>query len=140
MAPEDRTPSDVIWRLVQEHHVRRTDRPAGETGWSIRPTEGLSSGGATIPNGLRLRGRYGRADFIHADVKDGRIVVDGIAFESPSKAAVHAARKLGSTAYSLNGWRWWQFETPGDPGNWRPLDALRQPWQIERREGWARRY
>ncbi|SRR6266705_715352 len=140
MMPEDRTLADVIWRLAQEHQVRRTDRPARETGWSVYPSEGLHTGGATIPNGLRLRGRHGRGDFVYAEVKEGKIVVNGRVCESPSRAAVHAARALGSTAYSLNGWRWWEFEYPRGSDNWRPLHSLRQPWQIERRQSWARRY
>lgn len=140
MMPDDRTLADVIWRLAQEHQVRRTDRPARETGWSIYRTEGLHSGGTTIPDGLRLRGRHGGSDFVYAEVTDGRIVVNGEMFESPSRAALHAARALGSAAHSLNGWRWWEFEYPRGSDSWRALHTLRHPWQIERRRSWSRRY
>jgi hypothetical protein len=133
MEPDDRTPSDVIWRLVQDQQVRRTDPPARETGWRIDPSEGVPSGGAVIPNGIRLRGRHGTRKVIYADVKRGKILVDGEAFESPSKAAIYARRLLGSPAQSINGWMWWDFESPKGSENWRPLDTLRQPWQVKHR-------
>lgn len=140
MERPDRTPSDVIWRLVQEHDVPRAERPTSETGWSIKPTEGLSTGGTVIPNGLRLRGRYGRTGVANAEVREGVIKYNGGTFESPSSAAIAASQDLGAKTTSVNGWRWWEYEMPGRPGDWRRLDTLRHEWQVRQRRVRPRGY
>lgn len=139
MDRDDRTPSDVIWRLVEEHRQPRTDLPARATGWRIDPSEGLHSGGATIPNGLRLRGSYGRNGVVYAEVKRGYIELDEKTFESPSSAAIHAAQLLGAGSHAINGWRWWEFESPKGSGVWHSLNSLRHPWDVQRRRVYAKR-
>ncbi len=135
MEPGDRTPSDVIWRLVEGQHVTRTERPSRIAGWVVKPTEGLSSGGATIPNELRLRGRYKSSDYTYADIRDGKLWVGGEAFASPSAAATAVSRACGATgpAPKVNGWKFWEFETPRGSDRWRRLDSLRGPGHVRRR-------
>lgn len=139
MGPEDRTPSDVIWRLVEGQRVPRTDPPAHLTGWSTAASEGLRSGGTTVPNGLKLRGRHGRNGVVLAEVRGGRIVVGDTEFESPSAAATAAARELGSQSSAVNGWLWWQFESPVGSNEWHLLDDLRHSWDVQRRRTRRRR-
>ncbi len=132
MEPGDRTPSDVIWRLVQDRHAQRTDPPT--LGWVIEPSEGLSAGGTVIPNGVRLRMRFRGSEYTYAEVRDGKIWIGRKAFDSPSAAAGAVAQSRGAkgTAASLNGWLYWEFETPRGSDRWRPLDSLRAPWQLRR--------
>jgi len=133
MQPGDQTPSDVIWRLAEEHHAKRSDPPT--TGWIIGSEEGLSSGGTVIPNGLRLRMKYKGADYEYAEVRDGAIYRRKKRFDSPSAAAGDVASSRGAKgpAASLNGWIHWEFETPRGSGRWRKLDTLRAAGQIARR-------
>ena len=134
MEPGDKTPSDVIWRLTQDRHARRTDPPT--EGWIIAPSEGLSTGGTVIPNGLRLRMRFRGTDYTHAEVREGKIWVGKKAYDSPSAAANALAEAHGTKGRrraSLNGWRHWEFEIPKGSGRWRKLESLRSPWHIRRR-------
>jgi hypothetical protein len=133
MEPGDRTPSDVIWKLVQDHHAKRTDPPT--IGWSIEPSEGLSSGGIVIPDGLRLRMRYKTNDYTYADLRDGKLWIGKKTFSSPSAAATFVAQSGGAKgrAANMNGWLRWEFETPKGSGNWRVLDSLRGPWEVTKR-------
>jgi hypothetical protein len=133
MQPGDKTPSDVIWRLAEDHHAKRSDPPT--TGWIIGRDEGLSSGGTVIPNGLRLRMKYKRGEYTYADVRDGAVWIGRRAFDSPSAAAVAVALANGAkgAAASLNGWIHWEFEMPRDSGRWRKLDTLRAAGQVAKR-------
>ncbi len=133
MQPGDRTPSDVIWRLVQDRHVKRTEPPAGT--WVVDSSEGLDTGGVTIPNGLRLRGRYKNRDYTYGEIREGKLWIGGDAFGSPSAGARTVARICGArgTATSVNGWKFWEFEFPKGSNRWRRLDSLRQPWDVRRR-------
>jgi hypothetical protein len=140
MHPEDRTPSDVIWRLVEKHQVIRTEPTSRERGfWQIKPSEGLHSANITIPNGLKLRGQYKRSDFVYAEIRDAKVWVGTESYDSPSAAAGGVARSLGASgaATSINGWKFWEFESPNGSDRWRPLDSLRAAWETHRRD---RRY
>jgi hypothetical protein len=137
MHPEDRTPSDVIWRLVEEHHVTRSEPTSSEKGyWQINPSEGLHSANVTIPNGLRLRGQYKRNDFVYGEIRDAKVWIGAESHSSPSAAAGSVARSFGATgaASSINGWKFWEFESPKGSGRWRSLDSLRGAWETNRRD------
>lgn len=133
MEPEDRTASDVIWKLVQDRHVKRTE-PSGRA-WVVEPGEGLDAGGVTIPNGLRLRGRYKNREYTYSEIREGKLWIGRDAFGSPSAAARAVARaaRAPGTARSINGWKFWEFEFPHGSNRWRRLDSLRQPWEVRRR-------
>lgn len=124
---EDRSPEDVIWRLIRE----REGMPRREAEPSASPPESgnLMAAGVLIPNGLALRFNY-KGRVVLAAVRDGRIWIGDRAFSSPSSAAVAAADSLGSPGKSLNGWIQWEYQ---DHGKWRRLADLRKAGQTRRR-------
>lgn len=67
----------------------------------------------------KLRGRHkGKTIWAHVR-KAGAIYLDKQHFNSPSLAARHAVKRP-----TCNGWHFWQYQL--SPGNWVPLDNLRQ--------------
>jgi hypothetical protein len=134
--PQDKRMTDLLWRLVEERGIKRTEPTSMEQGWWHvgDAAEGLSGSDITIPNGATLRGRY-RGKYFQASVQGGRIVMDGEKYESPSAAAraVLARQRVVGAAASVNGWRFWEMEYPAGSGQWRRLDSFRKPWQVKRR-------
>jgi len=133
--PDDRTIEDVIWKLLADRQITRPDNPARLTGYVLSAGEGVHTGNGTIPNGLRLRGRYKAVEHTYAEVRDGRIWIGSESFSSPSAAAGAVARNSGAgwRAASINGWSFWEFEFPKGSSRWRRLNSLRWPWEIQRR-------
>lgn len=134
--PQDKRITDLIWRLVEDRGVKRTEPTSVEQGWWYTGdvAEGLTASDMTIPNEAALRGRY-RGKYVLARVRNGRIVIDGESYESPSSAAraVLATHRVAGAAANVNGWRFWEMEYPAGSGNWRRLDSFRKPWQVKRR-------
>ena len=72
-----------------------------------------------FPEGTHFRATYKGQTYL-AEIRDGRwIGSDGKSRNSPSEAA----GAISGT--SVNGWRFWHVQMPGDPA-WRRLDELKQ--------------
>ena len=72
-----------------------------------------------FPEGTRFRATYKGQTYL-AEIRNGRwIGSDGKNRNSPSEAA----GAISGT--SVNGWRFWHVQMPGDPA-WRRLDELKQ--------------
>jgi hypothetical protein len=93
-----------------------TDRGVG--GLLAKYLGGVWFSNVHFPDGTKFRSTYkGRTYF--AEIKgDQWVGSDGVARSSPSEAA----SAISST--NVNGWRFWYFQMPGDPG-WRRLDELK---------------
>ena len=134
--PQDKRISDLLWRLVEERGVKRTEPTSLERGWWYTGDagEGLSASDTTIPNDAKLRARY-RGKYFHATVEGGKIAMDTERYDSPSAAgrAVLAKSRVAGAAANVNGWRFWEMEYPAASGRWRRLDSFRKPWQVKRR-------
>ena len=74
--------------------------------------------GGSIPHGTKLRARYKGRSW-NAKVENGRIYLEGDLqpYHSPTDAAVSI------TKGNVNGWRFWQHETPA--GKWEILSMIR---------------
>jgi hypothetical protein len=159
----DREPADVIRRLVAAaasaaargstslgaSTASSTGRIAGtdpvaapSAGASAAPNlardssqtaGGLLASGVTIPNGLRLRLNY-RGKLLPAQVREDRIWIADQPFLSPSAAAIAGAAILGFDHATLNGWWYWEYEIPNEPGQWRRLMTLRKDAEVRRRK------
>lgn len=119
------TQADVIWRLVEEHGISRSDPPTSY--WTVRRPEGLSFRGGVLPNGLRLRMKYKWSPFCYAEIRDGQIWIGESSYDSPSSAASAMAGQSGAPRSSphINGWRYWEYESPKESGKWHSLQTLR---------------
>jgi hypothetical protein len=82
-----------------------------------------SGEGVTLAHGTRLRMHYNGRQ--HAgEIVDGKWLVEGKTFDSPSGAASGiAVTKRGKTT-RLDGWIYWEILAPGDTA-WTPIKALR---------------
>lgn len=90
------------------------------------PGRPWQEGGVEVPNGSSARMLYDRNRQIYeGQFIDGKLVVNGQHFSSLSSAAnALAIRKKGGHP-SLNGWKYWQVQFPGE-NEWRSLDAMRE--------------
>lgn len=79
--------------------------------------------GVTLPHGTELRMEY-RGRLYSGVIENGRWVVEGERFGSPSKAAGGVARTTDGKRPQLNGWIYWQVRRPGDE-DWIPINQLR---------------
>lgn len=79
--------------------------------------------GVTLPHGTELRMEY-RGRFYTGVIDNGRWMVEGERFGSPSKAAGGVARTKDGKRPQLNGWIYWQVRRPGDE-EWIPISQLR---------------
>ncbi len=83
-----------------------------------------SGKGVNLPHGTELQMEYnGRVH--HGQIDEGRWLVEGESFSSPSAAAGGVALTKAGTRPSLDGWMYWQVKRPND-GAWLPLKSLRQ--------------
>jgi hypothetical protein len=81
----------------------------------------------TLTHGTRLRMRYNGRQY-EGEIVDGKWVIEGKTFDSPSGAASGIAiTKRGKTT-RLDGWIYWEVQAPGDTG-WMPIKVLR-PKQV----------
>lgn len=110
------TDNDVLKRLLgigrdSKPHVVQ---PQGRS-WAWK--------GVELPHGTQLRMTYnGRT---HAgEISNGRWIVAGTAYPSPSSAASALALTKAGSRTSLNGWDLWEAKLPG-AANWAGLQQLR---------------
>jgi len=110
------TPNAVLRRLLQINGTA--------SAVTIQPTSGRawSSENVTLPHGTELRMEYNGRVY-KGSLDDGRWLVDGKEFNSPSSAAGVALTKDGRYS-NLNGWMYWQVKRPGDT-DWISLKQLK---------------
>jgi len=84
------------------------------------PSRPLNCRGGKIPHGTRLRRKIYKGREWRAEVRDGRIYVEGTsqAYYTPSAAAASITKN------PVNGWSFWQYQK--ENGAWGPLDELRE--------------
>jgi len=93
------------------------------TGREGRP---FSEDGVNIPHGSLARMEYLRGSQVYEGrFLDGKIVVNGVAYSSLSKAADALAVTKKGDKTSLNGWRYWEAKRPGETV-WIKLWDLRE--------------
>ena len=79
------------------------------------PTErrAWSGKGVTLPHGTELRMTYNGRQY-SGFIEDGKWVVEGKTFSSPSAAAGGVALTKAGTYTNLDGWNYWKARRPGD--------------------------
>jgi hypothetical protein len=83
-----------------------------------------SDGGITLPHGTLVRMRYGRDQLYEGQIIDGKWVVGGRSFATPSGAASELAVTKDGAKTRLNGWNYWEVKRVED-GDWVRLQSLR---------------
>lgn len=110
--------------LRRELRVRDDEGELGQEAETTAPSSDLRgrgiflSGGVVLPAGTELRLRYQGQERL-AEVRNGRIWLNGTPFGTPSGAA------MSVTKNHVNGWRLWQVRRPDDT-EWLTLDSLRR--------------
>lgn len=115
------TPNDVLRRLLKlpsrQNLKAETRPPSGARAWSGE--------GVTLPHGTDLRMKYNGRQH-RGEIVDGKWVVDGRTFESPSGAASGVAITKGGRRTRLDGWNYWEVKLPEDSA-WKHISSLRTP-------------
>lgn len=78
--------------------------------------------GVELPHGTELRMSYNGRSHL-GQITNGRWIVGGREFSSPSSAAGALALTRAGTRPSLNGWEVWEVKLPGTT-RWRALDSF----------------
>jgi hypothetical protein len=121
------SPNDVLRRLLGlgrgEHKVSKMIASAAEHGRS------WTGKGVTLPSGTKVRMVY-NGQQLSGVIADGKWVVDGREFSSPSAAASKSVRTKSGKEGSLDGWKYWEAKRPGDDG-WTPIGSMRP--EVQRR-------
>jgi hypothetical protein len=82
-----------------------------------------SDEGVTLAHGTALKMRYNRQSYDGAIV-DGKWVVGGKSFDSPSGAASGTAITKSGKHTRLDGWNYWEAKQPGEE-KWTRISALK---------------
>jgi hypothetical protein len=113
----DDTPLSALRRLLKLPELSPTKRIELGTGraWMQK--------GVTLDHGTLLRMEYNRR--VHeGQIVDGRWLVEGKLYDSPSGAAVGVARTKSGKQTALDGWEYWNFKRPGS-NLWAPIMSER---------------
>ena len=79
--------------------------------------------GVTLPHGTKLQMEY-RGRQYKGEIHNGRWLVEGERFGSPSKAAGGVVLTKDGKHPQINGWIYWHVKRPGDE-EWIPINKLR---------------
>lgn len=94
----------------------------------LSPEEGGSSwseDGVTVPHGSAARMEYLRGSQVYeGQFLNGRLVVNGVSFDTLSAAASALAVTKEGSRTNLNGWQYWKAKFPGEE-HWRSLGDMR---------------
>jgi hypothetical protein len=71
-----------------------------------------------LPANSQLRAAYKGNEYAALVDDQGRIIIDGLTFSSPSSAATHV------TKGPKNGWIFWRYQR--EDGTWLSIDLLRK--------------
>lgn len=124
----DERPNDVLRRLLKIPNAAtrsvsgQIGRPAGISTRTISGKQ-WSDEGAVLPHGTLLRMTYSGRDY-EGQVVNGKWVINGQSFDSPSGAASGIAITRKGTKTKLDGWNYWYVKRPDDAG-WVALSSLR---------------
>ncbi len=116
----DEPRNEALRRLLRltpstDYLAPATDDPSGTRSWS--------GDGVTLQHGTKARMRYnGRTH--EGEIIDGKWVIEGRAFASPSGAASGVALTKNGERTRLDGWIYWEAKRPGDT-EWTPIRVLR---------------
>jgi predicted CopG family antitoxin len=113
-AREDHSYNDVIRELLGLPRASDSSSGGSHAGgasddWVVK--------GVRFPAGTQFRGHY-KGRLLTGRVENGRLVVNGNSFSSPSAAA------MSQTSGAVNGWTFWEFCRPGK-STWAPMTAAR---------------
>ena len=92
-----------------------------------------SGEGVTLIHGTRLRMRYNGRQY-EGEIVDGKWMIEGKTFDSPSGAASGIAITKSGNTTRLDGWIYWEVQAPSDTG-WTPIKTLR-PWTGDMETGY----
>ena len=119
--------NDVLRRLLgikaSENKPVQMIAAAGEAGRS------WTGKGVTLPNGTQIRMDY-NGQVLTGTIRDGKWLVGGHEFSSPSAAASAMCLTKAGKRTQLDGWKYWEAKRPGDE-KWMSIGSLR-PDAIER--------
>ena len=112
---EDKEPADVIRRIIDYPRIgsAETDESTCDNGSDLHCRGGM------IHHGTRLRKTYKGHSF-EAEVLNGKILLNGNSYLSPSEAANAAVCSVGPQSSSINGWIFWEF-LDTTTRQWKPL-------------------
>lgn len=115
----DEPPNTALRRLlgIDDVAFAASQKPINPVG---RPWAGK---GVTLPHGTELRMEYNGRVYT-GRIENGRWLVEGKEFKSPSAAAGGVAVTRDGRHTSLDGWIYWHVKRPGDAG-WTALRKLR---------------
>lgn len=105
---EDVTYNDVIRGLLGFKEVPKPPANAGKP-WVVSST--------SFPEGSQFTAEY-KGRTYSGVVRDGKLVVDGSRFSTPSAASSYIK------GHNSNGWRFWKCKLPGAP-QFVPVERLR---------------
>lgn len=80
--------------------------------------------GVTLPDGTQVRMEH-LGNIYEGAIADGKWIVGGKSFRTPSGAATAAAPTKNGHHASLNGWNYWMVLKPGEKV-WKHLSSLRE--------------
>lgn len=112
------TPNEVLRRLLNlsaPQPVQTAKKGDGSRSWSGE--------GITLPHGTMLKMTYNGRQH-EGQIVDGKWVVDGKTFDSPSGAASGVAVTKSGKHTRLDGWGYWEVRVPGD-SSWARISGLR---------------
>lgn len=103
----EETDNDVLRRLlnISEHRPKAIIPRTEKRPWTKRRV--------TLPHGTELRMEYNGRQYT-GEIADGRWIVDGRAYTTPSAAARGVAVTKDGRHTNLDGWRYWHVKRPGD--------------------------
>ncbi len=113
------TPTTILRRLLKLKSVNSqgiTKRQTRMHAWSGK--------GVTLPHGTKLQMKYLQRQYF-GEVVDGKWVIDGKVFDSPSGAASGIATTRSGQSTNLDGWKYWKALLPGEI-SWKAISRIRQ--------------
>ncbi len=109
------TPNAVLRRLLGLASRSVAKKVGGGRSWS--------GDGVTLPHGTAVKMEYNGRQH-EGKIEDGKWVIDGKTFDSPSGAASGVAITKKGKKTRLDGWIYWEACVPGDT-SWTPIGVLR---------------
>lgn len=121
------TPNEVLRRLlglVQKAPPSGASVEKNDASSSFTPiARGWSGKGVWLIEGTKVRMDYNGRTY-NGEIQDGRWLVAGKTFTSPSAAAGGVAITKAGKHPQLDGWNYWKVQFPNDD-KWIPLAELR---------------
>ena len=105
-----------LLKLGDAPQTRPTEQAAGRP-WTYK--------NVVLDHGTQLRMRYNHRTH-EGRIVDGRWLVEGEFYDSPSGAAVGVARTKEGKQTALNGWDYWEVKKPRND-KWLPINLLLKP-------------